>query len=148
MGHWRPLVGQLGFLGHEEDTMRRHRIGTWALSVLVGWLAMAGGAWGQDDPASRATRAGAEFVLALSAYAAQPANPGDIPLVEHFGNFVRFCTASCSLIAPVTLSSGAQLIGIELGASTPMTMKASPRGSTHALPVAVCVRPSRMLTPG
>jgi hypothetical protein len=37
--------------------MTQHRIGTWALSLLVavGWLGMAGGAWGQDrsSPLSR-----------------------------------------------------------------------------------------------
>jgi hypothetical protein len=117
-----------GVTTSKEDTMRQRRIGTWALSVLVavGWLGMAGGAWGQnvegrtdgvvaESPTPRAAGTAAEFVLALSPFAAEAGSAFSAALLR--ANLrQRWCEDSCVLYAPVNLSSGAMIIGVEIDA--------------------------------
>jgi hypothetical protein len=94
-----------GLTTSKEDTMRQHRIGTWAFGVLVavGMLGMPGRAWGQEvgSPTPRVAGTSDEFVLAISPFAGVLRTPGVV--VADVG-FQRYCSGVCELIVPLNLA--------------------------------------------
>jgi hypothetical protein len=97
--------------------MRQHRIGTWALSLLVavGGLGMPGGAWAQDDP-SRTFGTSATISHTLQAFAFGGFKAADYALFESTSAGSRSCESPCFYETALLLPAGALLVSVELDA--------------------------------